>query len=160
MGFLEPTSRCWWKMSKSKHIQTEGERSGDDHYRNHYRNHDASGSSLYTPGPWRFSPNDLYVPGGIAPEVFDRNSCVVARTYAWGPTIGHPGFGARLTGRQQEARRLQGNANAALIAAAPEMLEMLEKLYSVAWVDLTDAGELRAKREIGRLIDRAKGKAP
>ena len=84
----------------------------------------------HTPGPWTVSPNgSIEYKGGFIGEAYDMN-------------VGYD---------SQEPQDLPMMANARLMAAAPEMLELLE-----AMVGFDSLAKTRAKRRAYQLIQKLK----
>lgn len=103
----------------------------------------------HTPGPWGWSHREI-PSGNYSTQVYDANEKEIA-TIAWYPV------------RQNNITTTSREANARLIAAAPELLEALRELISIvhihqtatenrfAWAEMPLAAEAIAKATGGTL---------
>lgn len=109
----------------------------------------------HTPGPWEYVPSNSnhgpYVANGWgAGDICD---CY---------TMSKPSDLAVCNGGTSEPIHFQheeADANARLIAAAPELLEALKKLLSTAELELTDADHALGVYEARKSIAKAEGKS-
>jgi len=112
--------------------------------------------SEHTPGPWLFD-----VATDLVFATDPRGHFTVCEVRGWGHLIGK-GHGA-LGLSDEEANRIFC-ANARLIAAAPDLLEMLKELLSadnemLVWFVTTDSHACALKERALAIIAKAEGRA-